>query len=48
VLTPHSASLTVESKIKMAVTVVEEVVRILKGEKPNHLANPKVWANRKN
>lgn len=48
VLTPHSASLTVESKIKMAVTAVEEVVKVLKGDKSKYLVNPEVWTNKKN
>jgi len=48
VLTPHSASLTVESKINMAVTVVEEIVKVLKGERPKYLVNPEVWTNREN
>lgn len=40
VLSPHSASLTEESKIKMAVGAAEQVIRVLKGEEPEFLVNP--------
>ncbi len=39
VVTPHSASLTVESMIKMAVGAAEQVVQVLKGEKPKYIVN---------
>ncbi|MCS7110612.1 MAG: hydroxyacid dehydrogenase [Ignisphaera sp.] len=42
VLTPHIAWLTDESRRAMAITVAEEVTRVLMGEDPKHPVNPKV------
>ncbi len=44
ILTPHSASRTEEAKIRMALQVVEEVLKVLRGEQPTHIANPEVLA----
>lgn len=39
VLTPHLASNTTECRRRMAVTVVEDVLRVLHGEKPRYAVN---------
>jgi D-3-phosphoglycerate dehydrogenase len=43
VLTPHVASFTHEGRRRMGLTVVEDVLRVLRGERPEYLANPQVW-----
>lgn len=43
VLTPHVASFTNEGRRRMGLTVVEDVLRALRGERPEFLANPEVW-----
>lgn len=43
VVTPHVASATPEGKTRMFVGAVEQVVQVLKGERPPHLVNPEVW-----
>jgi D-3-phosphoglycerate dehydrogenase len=47
VLTPHVASFTHESRRRMGLTVVEDVLRALRGERPEFLANPQVWPRRR-
>lgn len=42
ILTPHSAALTKECVVRMAVAGAERVVALLKGQKPEHIANPEV------
>ncbi|MBN1139238.1 MAG: hydroxyacid dehydrogenase [Anaerolineae bacterium] len=42
VLTPHVASFTAEARLLMGMTVVEDMLRVLAGEKPEYLANPEV------
>jgi D-3-phosphoglycerate dehydrogenase len=44
VLTPHVASFTEEGRRRMSVTVVEDMLQVLRGERPQYLANPEVWA----
>jgi D-3-phosphoglycerate dehydrogenase len=46
-LTPHLASFTEEGRQRMGLMAVEEVLRVLRGEKPLCLANPEVWAHRR-
>lgn len=46
VLTPHVASATLEGRERMGLTVVDDLVRVLRGERPEYLANPEVWAGR--
>lgn len=41
-LTPHVAALTATSWRAMAVGAAEEMLRILRGERPRHLVNPEV------
>jgi D-3-phosphoglycerate dehydrogenase len=47
VLTPHVASFTIEGRRRMGLTVVEDVLRALRGERPEYLANPEVWEQRR-
>jgi len=47
VLTPHVASFTHEGRQRMGLTVVEDILRVLRGERPRYLANPEVWAGRR-
>jgi D-3-phosphoglycerate dehydrogenase len=42
VLTSHVASFTHEGRRRMGLTVVEDVLRVLRGERPQYLANPEV------
>jgi len=43
VLTPHISSYTIESLRRMDVMVAEDIVKVLNGKKPEHVANPKVY-----
>jgi D-3-phosphoglycerate dehydrogenase/microcystin synthetase protein McyI len=47
VVTPHVASFTDEGRRRMSVTVVEEMLRVLDGDRPEYLANPEVWSRRR-
>jgi D-3-phosphoglycerate dehydrogenase len=47
VLTPHVASFTHEGRRRMGLTVVEDVLRVLRGEHPQYLANPEAWSRRR-
>jgi D-3-phosphoglycerate dehydrogenase len=42
-LTPHAAGLTRESMEQMSTVSAEEVVRVLRGERPRNFINPEVW-----
>jgi D-3-phosphoglycerate dehydrogenase len=42
VLTPHLSANTIECRRRMAVTVAEEVLRVLHGEKPRYSVNPDI------
>lgn len=42
VVTPHNSSLTVDGKIKMAVYAVEQLLKVLRGEKADYVVNKKV------
>lgn len=42
VLTPHIASASVETRIKMAVVAAKNLVSVLRGEEPPNLVNPEV------
>ncbi len=46
-LTPHLASFTDEGRRRMGLMAVEDTLRVLRGEKPLHLANPEVWVHRR-
>ena len=45
VLTPHTASASFGTRTKMALTAVENAVRVIKGKKPLHVVNPEVLGN---
>ena len=47
VLTPHVASFTREGRRRMGLTVVEDVLRVLRGERPEYLVHPEVWERRR-
>jgi len=46
-LTPHFAGLTADSLERLSCGACEEAIRILKGERPLHLANPEIWERRR-
>ncbi|MCJ7739611.1 MAG: hydroxyacid dehydrogenase [Anaerolineae bacterium] len=48
VFTPHTGSFTYEGRRLMGVTVVQDVLDILRGERPRFMANPQVWDHRCN
>ncbi len=43
VLTPHIASNTAETRRAMALMAVDNVLRVLRGERPHGLVNPEAW-----
>ena len=43
---PDSAA-AVQALQRMGLTVVEDILRALRGERPQYLANPEVWARRR-
>ncbi|NLE44195.1 MAG: hydroxyacid dehydrogenase [Chloroflexi bacterium] len=47
VLTPHTGSFTYEGRRLMGMTVVDDVVAVLNGERPRFAANPEIWARRR-
>jgi D-3-phosphoglycerate dehydrogenase len=47
IATPHIAAFSHDSMDVMSVTVAEDVLRVLRGEMPRHLANPEVWERRR-
>jgi D-3-phosphoglycerate dehydrogenase len=47
VLTPHVASFTHEGQRRMGLTVVEDVLSVLRGERPRYLVNPEIWEHRR-
>jgi D-3-phosphoglycerate dehydrogenase len=47
VLTPHVAGLSVESVVTMSTIAAEEVVLILRGERPRNFINPTAWDGRR-
>jgi D-3-phosphoglycerate dehydrogenase len=47
VVTPHVASKTEEGRILMGKTVVQDILSVLSGRRPEYLANPEVWDARR-
>jgi phosphoglycerate dehydrogenase-like enzyme len=47
VVTPHVASFTEDGRRRMSFTVVEDILRVLRGDQPEYLANPEVWSRRR-
>ena len=43
VITPHVASATVLGRRRLVVHALEQVLQVLRGERPPHLLNPEVW-----
>jgi D-3-phosphoglycerate dehydrogenase len=43
ILTPHLAAVTKESRARASVAAVDEMLRILRGERPRNLVNPEVY-----
>lgn len=43
VLMPHNASLAVETMEQMSVLAAENVLTVMRGERPESICNPKVW-----
>ena len=43
VITPHVASATVVGRRRLVVHALEQVLQVLRGERPPHLLNPEVW-----
>jgi D-3-phosphoglycerate dehydrogenase len=46
ILTPHIAFYTIESLRRMDIMVAEDIIKVLTGKKPEHVANPKVYEKR--
>jgi len=44
VLTPHTAAHTEEALQRMAVSIADDVLAVLRGDRPAHVANPDVYA----
>ncbi len=42
VLTPHTASATIETRTKMGILAAENAIAIIQGKKPKHIVNPEV------
>jgi len=43
ITTPHTAGNSEEALFRMAATVAEQVLKVLRGEPPDYLANPEVY-----
>ncbi len=43
VITPHVASATIVGKRRLVLHALEQVLQVLRGERPPHLINPEVW-----
>jgi D-3-phosphoglycerate dehydrogenase len=43
ILTPHLAAVTKESRARASVAAADEMLRILRGERPRNLVNPEVF-----
>ncbi len=43
VITPHVASATVVGRRRLVTHALEQVLQVLRGERPPHLLNPEVW-----
>ena len=47
IVTPHLSSFTEDGKRKMGLAVVEGVLDVLEGRKPQFLVNPEIWESRR-
>ena len=43
IITPHIASATIVGKRRLVLHALEQVLQVLRGERPPHLLNPEVW-----
>jgi D-3-phosphoglycerate dehydrogenase len=43
VVSPHVAGVTVQANRAVAMEVASEMLRVLRGERPEVLVNPEVW-----
>ncbi|MFQ5938286.1 MAG: hydroxyacid dehydrogenase [Acidiferrobacterales bacterium] len=43
ILTPHIAGLTIEARRELALSAANQILQVLRGERPPHLVNPDVW-----
>jgi D-3-phosphoglycerate dehydrogenase len=46
ILTPHAAALTRETSDKVSIIAANQILELLRGERPQHLVNPEVWEQR--
>lgn len=46
VLAPHAASASVETRTRMAMVAVENLLAVLEGKRPPNLVNPEAWTER--
>jgi D-3-phosphoglycerate dehydrogenase len=47
IVTPHMGAQTEESLYRMGTTIVQSILDVLEGKRPEHLVNPAVWEKRK-
>ena len=47
VLAPHIASASHETRLKMCMMAADNLLAVLKGQRPPNLVNPEVWDNRR-
>jgi len=47
VLAPHIASASHETRLKMCMMAADNLLAVLKGERPPNFVNPEVWDNRR-
>lgn len=45
VITPHIASATPDGRRKMMTKAMEQILQVLRGEKPDNMLNPEAWDN---
>jgi len=43
ILSPHSAGLSREASLRMSVGCAEQILHLLRGERPSHMVNPEIW-----
>jgi D-3-phosphoglycerate dehydrogenase len=43
VLTPHTAGITAEARRELSLSAAQQVLQVLRGERPHGLVNPIVW-----
>ena len=43
IMTPHVAGLTIEAREELALSAANQILQVLRGERPPHLVNSEVW-----